>query len=188
MSESIRLSPEVVTMSRGMLPVAKVVQRIQAVVRSLGRRTRAGQRPMGAPAEPGPRTLAVMGEGPDRSALQAAFDERGWGLALADNTTDALVQQMQERFQVILFQREVAGRDWRPAVRVLSRMIPRPCVVLLSDTCDMNQWEELVRCGGFDVARTPVNGNAVMRMVTAAWSIWKQQEGHAARPVVDARK
>ncbi len=129
-----------------------------------------------------------MGEGADRLALRAAFDDRGWPLCFAESTTEALVLQMQERFPIVLFQREVAGRDWRPAVRVLSRMMPRACVVLMSDTSDMNQWEELVRCGGFDVVRTPLDGPAVIRLVGAAWSIWKQQESHAARPVADLKR
>lgn len=171
-----------------MLPVAKLVKRIQAVVHSMRGRTRVESQPPLPAAEAGPRTLAVMVEGPDRAALQAAFEEKGWALTVADNTTEALVLQLQERFPVVLFQRDVAGKDWRPAVRVLSRMLPRPGVVLLSDKSDMNQWEELVRCGGFDVARTPVDGAAVMRMVSAAWSVWKQQDGHTVRPIADVKR
>lgn len=171
-----------------MLPVAKLVKRIQAVVDSIrGRRRVEGPPVLPAPGA-GLRAMAVISDGADRAALQAAFEEKGWVLIVADNTTDALVLQMQERFPVVLFQRDIAGKDWRPAVRVLSRMMPRPGVVLLSDTSDMNQWEELVRCGGFDVARTPVDGGAVMRMVSAAWSVWKQQDSHAARPMADAKR
>lgn len=173
---------------RGTWSVAKLVQRIQSVVLCFRKRAHPQKAPAGLVGEGVPRTLAVMGEGADRRALQAAFDERGWAVTYADSTTEALVLQMQQRFPIVLFQREVAGRDWRPAVRVLSRMMPRACVVLMSDTSDMNQWEELVRCGGFDVVRTPVEGNAVIRMVSAAWSIWKQQDSHAARPVAGLKR
>lgn len=171
-----------------MLPVAKLVKRIQAVVQSMRGRRSVEETPALPEREAGPRTMAVVCDGVDRAALQAAFDEKGWAFTVVDNTTEALVQQMQERFPVVLFQRDVAGKDWRPAVRVLSRMTPRPCVVLLSDTYDMNQWDELVRCGGFDVARTPVDGAAVIRMVSAAWSVWKQQDSHAARPLAEVKR
>ncbi len=125
--------------------------------------------------------MAIVAGGVDTAALQSAFQDAGWPLAVADNTTDALMMQMEQRFCVILLQREAAGRDWRPAVRVLSRMAPRPCVLLLSQTPDMNLWEELVRCGGFDVVRVPLDGGAMIRTVRAGWSVWKQQPGAATR-------
>jgi hypothetical protein len=48
-------------------------------------------------------------------------------------------------------------------------------VVLLSGSSDKNLWGELVRCGGFELLRTPVDPDAVIRTVRAGWFVWQNQ-------------
>ena len=153
--------------------MAKVVDRFRAVVSRLRRPARLRSTRDRAAAVAAPRALAVMGEGPCRDALQLVFRDAGWKLVVADSSASAIARQRKEPIPIILYERELAERGWRQAVSLFSRLSPRPCVVLLSRSFDKNLWDELVRCGGFDLLRTPVDRDAVIRTVGAGWSIWQ---------------
>jgi DNA-binding NtrC family response regulator len=126
-------------------------------------------------ADSAPRALAVMGEGASRDSLQGVFRDAGWKLEVADNSASALARQRKEPLPIILYERELTESGWRHAVSLFSRLSPRPCVLLLSRSSDKNLWEELVRCGGFDLLRTPIDRDAVIRTVSAGWSIWRSR-------------
>ena len=49
-------------------------------------------------------------------------------------------------------------------------------MILLSDSADENLWSEFVQCGGFDILRTPIDRDAVKRVVGAAWCLWRNQQ------------
>ena len=155
--------------------MTKVLGRFQAVVSWLRRPARLRSMPDRAVAEAAPRALAVMGEGPGRDALQAVFRDFGWKLVVAETSASAIARQEKEPLPIILYERELTERGWRQAVSHFSRLLPRPCVVLLSRSSDKNLWDELVRCGGFDLLRTPVDREAVIRTVRAGWSIWQNR-------------
>jgi hypothetical protein len=125
--------------------------------------------------EVAPRALAVISEGPGRESLREVFHEAGWKLAVAGNSASAIAKQKKDHFPIILYERELAERDWRQAVSIFSRLSPRPCVILLSRNSDKNLWDELVRCGGFDLLRTPVDRDTMIRTLRAGWSIWQNQ-------------
>jgi DNA-binding NtrC family response regulator len=155
--------------------MAKVVDRVQAVISRLSGSTRLRSMPHRAVVDAAPGALAVMGEGPGRDALQGVFRDAGWKLTVADTSASAIASQEKEPLPIILYERELTERGWRQAVSLFSRLSPRPCVVLLSRSSDKNLWDELVRCGGFDLLRTPVDRDAVVRTVRAGWSIWRSQ-------------
>lgn len=155
--------------------MAKVADRFQAVIAGLRKPARLRSMPDRAVVDAAPRALAVMGEGPGREALQVVFRDAGWKLAVADTSASAIARQKNDPLPIILYDRELAERGWRQAVSLFSRLSPRPCVVLLSPSSDKNLWDELVRCGGFDLLRTPVDRDAVIRTVRAGWSIWRNQ-------------
>jgi len=75
-----------------------------------------------------------------------------------------------------LYERELNPCHWREAVSLLSRLSPRPYVILLSSSSDKNLWDELVRHGGSEILRTPIDRDAVMRAVNAGWSLWRNQQ------------
>jgi len=132
-----------------------------------------------------PRALAVMEEGPSRDELQSVFHDAGWNLEIADDSASASARVESERFPIILYERDAKGTGWRQAVAYFSRLSPRPCVVLLSRTSDKNLWDELVRCGGFELLRLPVERDAVLRTINAGWSIWRSQHWPHRRTAKD---
>ena len=134
-----------------------------------------------------PRALAVIRNGPDRDTLQGVFRDAGWQLEVADTPAAAFANRQEKSAPIVLYERELTERGWRQAMSVFSRLSPRPCVVLLSRTSDMNLWDELVRCGGFDLLRIPIDRDAVIRTVRAGWSVWQGQQPRrqpAAKKVV----
>jgi DNA-binding NtrC family response regulator len=155
--------------------MAKVARQFQTVLSRLRRSVRLRSMPDRAVGGAAPRALAVMGEGPGRDALQVVFRDAGWKLVVADTSASAMARQQKEPLPIILYDRELTGRGWRQAVSHFSRLSPRPCVLLLSRSSDKNLWDELVRCGGFDLLRTPVDRDAVIRTVSAGWSIWRSR-------------
>jgi DNA-binding NtrC family response regulator len=155
--------------------VSTLVAAFQASALKLFRSTRLNLCRRAAAGEV-PRALAIVAPGPARDALQAIFDDAGWVLKIADTLQSALVCQAEGPFPIVLYEREPCEHDWRAAVSLLSKLSPRPCVILLSGSCDRNLWDELGRYGGSDILRTPVDRDAVMRAVKSGWSLWRNQQ------------
>lgn len=151
----------------------QVIKRFQMALLGLRSRSLSRSKPVRASVDAAPRAMAVVGEGPARDALQAVFREAGWKLVIADTPALALTRQELEPLPIILYERELAERSWRQVVSRFSRLSPRPCVVLLSRSLDKNLWDELVRCGGFDLLRTPVDHDSAIRIVRDGWAIWQ---------------
>jgi PleD family two-component response regulator len=122
-----------------------------------------------------PKVLAVISSCPDRTALERLASVSGWQLTFADSLAAALHSRTVLP-PVVLYQRELAGGDWRVAVRTLSRMLPRPCVILLSSTTDRNLWDELERSGGSDLLKLPLDNGSTLRSVNRAWALWRSQQ------------
>jgi DNA-binding NtrC family response regulator len=158
-----------------------VVNQFRAVISALCRSARLRGIPSRTAVDAAPRALAVMGAGPGRDALQGVFRDAGWQLVVADSPSSAFASQQREPLPLVLYERELTERGWRQIVSLFSRQSPRPCVVLMSRSSDRNLWEELVRCGGFDLLRIPVDRDAVIRTVRAGWFIWQNQ--HTQRQV-----
>ena len=151
----------------------KATDQLQAVIAGvLGSKQK--RRPLcGTTVSLAPQALAIMDDSPDRDELKSLFDDAGWYLAIEETFARAVTRQAIDRFQLILYERDRADGDWRQAVSLLSHLSPRPCVILLSGSLDANLWDELVRCGGFDVLKMPFEKEAVMQTLKAGFSIWQ---------------
>ena len=123
-----------------------------------------------------PKALAIVREGPDRDTLETVFGELEWPLTLANSTMCAIALKQRSAYPVVLYERERTQCDWREAVSFLSRLSPRPYVILLSSSYDKNLWDEFVRRGGFDILRTPVDRNSLVLAVTSGWRLWRNHQ------------
>src|SRR5207248_10638584 len=74
---------------------------------------------------------------------------------------------------LILYDRDVPGCAWRDAIGRLVLSSPESCVVLASSVCDGYLWQEVVQLGGYDVITKPLQEEAVIQMLTLAWSYWR---------------
>jgi hypothetical protein len=154
--------------------VERVVDELQAIVSRL-RRSAPRLSRCGGDRDNCLRALAIMAKGPSRDALQAVFLDAGWRLTIVDTSASAF-DPRNERLPIIFYERELNQSGWRAAVSLLSRLCPRPYVILLSSNRDKNLWDELVRNGGSDILRTPIDRDAVLRAVESGWSLWRNHQ------------
>jgi hypothetical protein len=122
-----------------------------------------------------PKALAIIRDGPDREALRTVFGELEWQLTFANSTMWAVTLNHSSANPVVLYERERTQCDWREAVSFLSRLSPRPYVILLSSCYDKNLWDEFVQCGGFEILRTPLDRNSLVLAVASGWRLWRNQ-------------
>ncbi len=153
----------------------KVVERFRSAIAALGKPGRSKTAAGPADSAAAPSALAVVKEGTCRSELETIFHDAGWRLIVEHSIESALQLQRREPTPVVLYDRDLPDGCWREAVVSFSRLSPRPCLVLLAQRPDKNLWDEVVRCGGFDVLRMPVERDTVIRTVSAAWTIWRHQ-------------
>jgi AmiR/NasT family two-component response regulator len=74
--------------------------------------------------------------------------------------------------QIIFFDRDMAGQDWRSFVTGFAAASGRACIMLVSKVIDDYLWNELVSNGGYEVLRKPLREDQVSRAVRMAWSYW----------------
>lgn len=122
---------------------------------------------------PGPISVAglVMDER-DRETLSNLKGHSQWQVRLEDPCEPSWTALSQLGSPIILWDRDLPCGDWRDSVHQLSALPHRPCVLLLSRVIDDYLWNEVVRCGGYDVLSKPLREVEVARAVRLAWSYW----------------
>src|SRR5690349_10435777 len=111
--------------------------------------------------------LAISTDDRDRRSLAAISAGSQWDLIMAGSCEQALEILKRDRAAVILYDRDLTGRDWREALPLLAQAGP---VILTSRVNDQYLWEEVIRQGGYDVLAKPLQPDQTIRLVNLAWS------------------
>jgi len=148
-------------------------------------------RPAAGLARNRPAALAIMSPGPIRDNLASVFSEAGWMLVTADCLQKSVSRQRQDPTPIIFCECESGTPTeqgaWRQTVTELSKLSPRPYIVLVSAHSDKNLWDELGRCGGSQILRVPLQRDSVICTVQAGWALWRnQQEMRHRKPEIAA--
>jgi DNA-binding NtrC family response regulator len=122
-----------------------------------------------------PNILGIVPKGADRTILAALSRDAGWALTLEDTFHAAIAGTEEDLPPIVLYDCRIPDHAWRQSVRMIARSSSRPCVILLSPTCDRNLWDELERVGGSDILRSPVDPEQARRAVSRAWLLWRSQ-------------
>ena len=74
---------------------------------------------------------------------------------------------------VVLIDQRLIEPDWQNSIRML--LLPKRAlsVVLLSPTIDDKFWENVIRQGGYDVLKTPLDESRLIETVQFAWMFWR---------------
>jgi hypothetical protein len=123
-----------------------------------------------------PRILAIVPKGPNQHLLQEISQETGWILTFSETPPSIRSGRRAEVPPIILYDRELSPHHWHEIVSVLTKVSPRPYLILLSPNADTNLWDELQRVGGSDILRTPVNRDNMLWAVKRAWLLWRNQQ------------
>lgn len=115
--------------------------------------------------------VGLLGDG-ERRLLDNLGYEQGWDIQFAQTDDEALAACDPRKTAVILCDRDLPSSDWRDVVQKLATTSRPTCVILLSGIVDDSLWEEVIRCGGYDVLAKPLRRNEVLRVVKLARSFW----------------
>lgn len=107
----------------------------------------------------------------------AAFKELN--IHFSESYDDARAAIRRLHVPLVIFDRDWPATDWRAAVRIFAAAPERPCVILLSGVADEYLWQELIRCGGYDVLTKPLRAEDTGRLLALALSYWRA----SVRPV-----
>src|SRR5438105_2946576 len=118
--------------------------------------------------------LAVTESEPQRRTLHEIASRRAWELFFAGNWSEAESLLARQRFAIVLCDRDFAGNDWRETVGSLHRATPHSCIILVSAVNDEYLWDEVIRHGGYDVLKKPLQESQVVPAITLALSYVKQ--------------
>jgi len=108
----------------------------------------------------------------NRTLLSRLTRERRWSIHFAATSTEACQVLNEGKAQIFLFEREVAGADWRGVIRKVTAAPRLVCAILISEVSDDYLWNEVVMWGGHDVLVTPLREEDVLRAIRLAWSFW----------------
>ncbi|HEY7337212.1 MAG TPA: hypothetical protein VH639_20140 [Bryobacteraceae bacterium] len=114
--------------------------------------------------------VVISADDRDRRVL---MDMSAFPVYFAESPQKASAALEWLRAPVALFDRDWPGIEWRAEVQRLSSSRERPCVILMSSVIDDYLWEEVVRCGGYDVVAKPLEPEHLARVIGLALSYRK---------------
>ncbi len=121
--------------------------------------------------------LLISASTEDRQTFERIAAKAAWQVNFAGTCEESLQRLRDSQFGVILFDRDIAGGDWRQNFSVLHAAAPVSCIILVSRVNDDYLWEEVVHQGGYDVLSKPFQESQVAASISLAWSYWKQYSG-----------
>jgi|HubBroStandDraft_3_1064219.scaffolds.fasta_scaffold198309_1 response regulator RpfG family c-di-GMP phosphodiesterase len=116
--------------------------------------------------------LCLLSEDYDRSLMTDLGRRQRWHLLFAATRQEAERGLHQLKPQIMLFDRDIAGQNWREFVTCFAAASRGMCIMLVSKVIDDNLWNELVSNGGYEVLRKPLREDEVSRAVKMAWTYW----------------
>jgi DNA-binding NtrC family response regulator len=151
-----------------------------ALHRALANVTRLVSKQDEASSSPLVTVICFLPEDQDRSLMIDLCQRNHWEVFFAASREQAEWALQELKPQIMLFDREVAGPDWREFVAAFAARSGGVCIMLVSRVIDDNLWNDLVSSGGYEVLRKPLRDDEVSRAVRMAWSYWSSALKRAA--------
>jgi hypothetical protein len=127
-----------------------------------------------ASTDPSDIKLIAISHDPEcRAQLKEMAEFYCWNLFLCTNCWDAESVLATERIPIVICDRDTLDISWRDAFRIFLASDRSRCVVLCSKADDDCFWQEVIRCGGYDVVPKPLREEKVVQTVNFAWSFWR---------------
>lgn len=109
--------------------------------------------------------LAVTPFSSEQVAVRLFGIQERWRVLYASSLERAVELRQRETISVILYDRDLPGVDWTKAVRTLLTCSEPACLILLSGFVDNRLWRTVLECGGYDVARKPLERDTLVPLV-----------------------
>lgn len=75
--------------------------------------------------------------------------------------------------RIVIYDGDSLDDEWMDVLRKINQWEGHPCVLLASRVSDQYLWDEVVRCGGYDVIAKSAEESQLMRTLRFAW-FWKK--------------
>jgi DNA-binding NtrC family response regulator len=115
----------------------------------------------------------------DRNVLRGISDREPIEIHFAESRVDAWDALNRLNSPLILYDRDWPDAEWRTTVQTFAASPQRSCVILASRVADDNLWQELIRCGGYDLLAKPFRTDDVARALKLALSYWSSARAAA---------
>jgi hypothetical protein len=84
-------------------------------------------------------------------------------------------------FSIVIYDGDSTNGSWKEAFSTLKATDGDPCILLASRVFDPYLWNEVIRCGGFDVIAKSAGREQLMRTLRFAWFWKKKSQGQSLR-------
>jgi DNA-binding NtrC family response regulator len=122
-----------------------------------------------------PKILTILKNGEIEQELRRVVGPLGWRVT-ASTGPGALELLRLDQFALAIVDKSALSDNWREIIAAISRSRGRPVVLLLSQRADHNLWEEVARCGVYDVLGIPMREGALASSLGRAMRFWRTQE------------
>jgi hypothetical protein len=157
--------------------LADTPKRTRAECRSAGHSTKTAAQAIA----PRIAIVALVVSDHDRDVLTRISDREPVDIHFAESHVDAWEAMNRLNSPVILYDRDWPDAEWRTTVQALASSPHRSCVILASRVADDYLWQELIRCGGYDLLAKPFRADDVARALKLALSYWKSARAAATQ-------
>lgn len=79
-----------------------------------------------------------------------------------------------ESFPIVVYDNDSGADNWKEVLARLRATEGDPCILLVSRVFDPYLWNEVIRCGGFDVIAKSAEREQLIRTLRFAW-FWKKK-------------
>ena len=131
--------------------------------------------------EPRIPIVALVVSDHDRDVLNYISGREPLDIHFAESHVDAWEAMNRLNSPVILYDRDWPNAEWRTTVQALASSPHHCCVILASRVADDYLWQELIRCGGYDLLAKPFRADDVARALKLAVSYWKSARAAATQ-------
>jgi len=125
--------------------------------------------------------VALVVSDHDREVLARISTHEPVDVHFAESHVDAWEAMNRLNSPVVLYDRDWPNAKWRTTVQALASSPHRCCVILASRVADDYLWQELIRCGGYDLLAKPFRADDVARALKLALSYWKSARAVATQ-------
>lgn len=104
----------------------------------------------------------------DRLLMEQLAKQHHWSLRFTHSPEEGFTLASQNRFEVVLCDRNQYGYPWREVIDRLAAISPQSCILLVSPLKEEYLWRDVLQRGGYDVLTRPLCEAAVLRAIDAA--------------------
>jgi len=115
--------------------------------------------------------LAVTRNTRCKMSLRTLSLEQDWRILFAETIEDGIRLQSLDRICVLIYDQQLPGVEWRQGLSTLLAADEPTLPIVISDVLSARLRCEVLNCGGYDLARNPVEPEYFVPLVNGALAL-----------------